>query len=58
METDAETRATIEEHLDYVMEEALAEAVVFGAAPSTAAVLAVELDNARATLGVRVTEAS
>jgi isoleucyl-tRNA synthetase len=58
METDAVTRATIEEHLDYVMEEALAEAVVFGAAPSAAVVLAVELDKARATLGVRITEVS
>jgi isoleucyl-tRNA synthetase len=51
--TDAETRAAVIESRDYVVDETLAEALVFETPPPGAAVLAVELAGGRATLGVR-----
>jgi isoleucyl-tRNA synthetase len=51
--TDAETRAAIVESRDYVVDETLAEALVFETPPPGAAILAVELARGRATLGVR-----
>lgn len=50
---DSATRAAVEEHRQYVVDETLAESLAFDEPGPDAAVRTVDLDEGRATLGVR-----